>query len=411
VPAARTDAFVVRPGRPDDAGGVLATLKRAGHERPATALARALASSPPARTLPGVVVAVRERPVPLIVFHGAVDEAGRARLAEIPGLLEEAGIRLRPFSWHDVHEAVHRLADDLRHRLDPDELARCALVGIPRGGLVVAGLLAYALGIPRERVGAPPDDPERPLLLVDDCALSGVRLRSELARHRRPGATRRIALAVLCSHPALRARLLTGEAQVVAFASGADLHDHGPALLGTSLAEWRETWMRRVPGRYHAAPLDLVAFPWSEPEMRFWNPVTRTVEPGWRLMPPVFPGGSGPGDALPLQIADEHPGIGRLAAEVVPVDLPGATVLVDARARRSTRLPGTAAEIWRHWMRAGLDGAVRAVAEDYAIPESRAASDLRVLLDGLAGKGLLAHGGQAPPRDHPSGVSSRSAPC
>lgn len=185
------------------------------------------------------------------------------------------------------------------------------------------------------------------------------------------------------------------EPRVVACVAAANLHDHADQLLGEDAPAWRARWQARVPHRYHTALLlDLVVFPWSEPEVRLWNPVTNQVEANWWLGPPA--------DclqhrvqlaALPLQVADDLPGTDRLTPTIVPVSRPGRTVLVDAANGRSVMLRGTADELWQAWIRADdFETAAAGVARSYGVPIERVLADLDGLLGDLAARGMLAPG-------------------
>ena len=339
--------------------------------------------SAPARALPGVIVGVREAPEPLLAFVGSIDGAGRARLQELGGLLNEADTRLRVFTWVDVEQACARLAERLVRRLGRDELDSCSLVGVPRGGLIVAGLLAYALGTARDRVGAV--HAGSTVIVVDDCVLSGVRLREVLAET----AAARVVVAVLYAHPGLQAAVQATEPQVVACVAGGELHDHGPKLLGEYYGEWRRLWKTRVPERYQTALLDLVAFPWSAPQVRYWEPVSERIEESWRLIPApgTVLGHSSCG--LEVQVAKDQAGVDLLAPGVVPVVHADAVVLVDAEQACGVRLKGVAAHLWHAWVRDD-SAAAAVVAKRYGQPVERVATDLRDLIAGLRARGLLA---------------------
>jgi hypothetical protein len=377
------DVHVLRPGS-GNALRLLETIRNAGHARPLVALAKALAASPPAQTMPDVVLAVREHPEPLLVFFGKVDRAAQARLADLAGLLAEAGSRLRILGWPDVEAASMRLAERLEARIGRDELGASVIVGAPRGGLIVAGLLAYAAGIPRTSFGDVRADQTH--LLVDDCALSGVRLRERLQAVR----ASRIVVALLCAHPDLCAAVEAAEPRVVACVFGLPLHDHTAAILGSEEDRWRREWTVRQPGRYHAALLDLVSFPWSEPEVRLWNPVTERVEANWWLTPPASClAHRAAGAAMHVQVVDDGPGISRLAGSTVPVVREDAITLVDTTHGRGVTLRGSSAELWAAWMEHG-SAAADEIARRYGEPASRVARDLSGLVDGLSERGLLA---------------------
>jgi hypothetical protein len=373
---------------------LLERLRAAGNDRPLIALSQTLAASPPAHTFRDVVLSARERPEPILVFEGSVDEPGRARLAELAGLLNGAGSRLRLVDWPTVERQCIVLARRLVDRLGRPNLDDCWLLATPRGGLIVAGLLAYALSVSRERIIiAGPSDPradEGLVIIVDDCMISGLRLRETLGSTEASS----IVVASLYSHPELRTAVEREEPRVVACVAAANLHDHADQLLGEDGPAWRARWQARVPQSYHTALLDPVVFPWSEPDMRLWNPVTAQVEAHWWLAPPASClHHRVQRAALPLQVADDQPGINRLALTVVPVSRPGRMVLVNAADGRSVTLRGMADELWHAWIRADdTEAAAAEVARSYDVPVERVLADLHRLLSDLASRGMLAPG-------------------
>lgn len=385
--------FTLRLGKQSWGPGLLRRYEENGHDRPLVALAAALAQSYPSKRMQGVTLGVREHPEPILTFAGDFDDRARVRLAELPSFLEEASTRLRFISWREVEAGCIRLAAELRDMLGEAELERCTLVGVPRGGLIVTGLLAYALRIPPERVRSTPwpaaTRSDCPVVIVDDCGLSGIRLRETIGRMDAP----RIVVALLFSHPDFRAAVEAAEPRVVAAVSGCDLRDHGAELLGEGYAAWRERWARRVPRRYHTALLDLIVFPWSEPQVRFRHPVTGEIEPNWSLAPPA------PGDSsvtakggLRVQVVDDRPGIDRLADGVLPIEGDGdegGVLLVNAFGNESAFLTGTAAELWRAWMSGDETTAASRVAEAYDEPVERVSADLDGLLEEVRRRGFL----------------------
>lgn len=375
----RWDALVIRVPSSD---GVLDVLASAGLRRPLIALASALAASPPASGMRNVVLGVRERPEPTLVFAGAIDPAARARIADLSGLLGEAAMRLRILTWAEIEAAVIELARQVRECVGADDVAASRIIGVPRGGHIVAGLLAYALDLPGDGIGATNGGPA---IVVDDCLLSGVRLREFL----RTSGDDRIIVATICSHPDAR-RAVERDDRVLACVAGFDLEDHTAALLGDAAASWRERWSQRVPERYHTAVLDLPVFPWSEPQVRLWNDVTERIEAHWWLGPPevclrnrVAP------PVMTVQVADDQPGLWRLAPGVVPITQHDAVVLVDTTHGRSVRLAGIGAQLWQAWMAEGAGGAAAVVARRHDRPVTSVAADVDRMVTLLAEAQLL----------------------
>lgn len=213
----------------------------------------------------------------------------RQRLAQLAALLRQLGGSVRHVDYRQAERDAEQLAAQLVAHCGRRQLARSTFCAIPRGGLFVLGLLAYLLDLKVGQLttftaaaGLPAPGP---LVLVDDCALTGARLGEALAG----GDATTVVVAHLYSHPALRRAVVEREPQVEACLAAGDLEDLTPLALGGDEQQeaWRRRWHRRLGGeRYWLGQPQLVSFSWSEPDRPFWNPVTGTVEDGWRFLTP-----------------------------------------------------------------------------------------------------------------------------
>src|SRR5690606_11158703 len=104
---------------------------------------------------------------------------------------------------------------------------------IPRGGYVVNGLLCYALSLEGNRL-ADSDDRSRPLMIVDDCALTGSRFRQIMRETDRE----RVVFVHLCSSPELRNALMSQEPSLTHVVAAHDLHDLASERLGSDFISW-----------------------------------------------------------------------------------------------------------------------------------------------------------------------------
>lgn len=122
-------------------------------------------------------------------------------LAGLPSRLREP---IRRVSYSQVEAASKQLAAQLVDAFGQEALGRFQFQPIPRGGLIVLGMLAYVLNLSRHQLswGAETDSP---LVVVDDCSYSGARLQQclESIPIGRP-----VVFAHLFSHPALRSAIL-----------------------------------------------------------------------------------------------------------------------------------------------------------------------------------------------------------
>ena len=203
-------------------------------------LASALQASAPWTTLAkaGAMV-VTTRPTPTIAVMGRFDAAGEHRLLELERTLHNDVGSLRFIDWPQVHYDVAALGEALRRHLGGD-VARAQFLAIPRGGLIVLGLLAYELGLSPAQLNHA-GDAGGPTVIVDDCALTGLRFREVLADVAAP----HVVFAHLYSAPELR-HALEADLRIATVIAARNLTDRAPALLGDGYAAWRDRWATRA---------------------------------------------------------------------------------------------------------------------------------------------------------------------
>ena len=285
----------------------------------------------------------------------------------------------------------------------PSALASAGFRPIPRGGWIVLGLLAYHLELPRERLHpAALEGSNGPLVLVDDCALSGLRLRQALAAVPQD---RPVIVAHLFSCPELRRAVLAAEPRVVACIAAHDLADQSRALFPDPAehAAWRRRWSERldVDRRYWLGLPELVAFPWNEPDRPFWNPATGRVEDGWRFVPPHLCAknrarlAAGLPEVARRRIGEDDGSARWWSSDAVAWgEFDDEVWLVNTRAETVFSLRGTASLAWRTVVAGGGEAtAAAALAALYDVSQDAARRDVAGLCDELAAAGLLVPAG------------------
>ena len=352
----------------------------------AVAFAHALATSPVwARLRRQAVIAVRPHPEPMVAVFGLMAEEDRP-LADALGWHTDGLLtRLHPIGYAEAERACETLAVRLRTRLGDDVLAASSIVGIPRGGSVVAGLLAYAVGLPSERVGALPGEGGR-LLLVDDCVLSGSRLGRWLDANPGPA----VVSVHLASVPSCREAIVAQHPRVTECVAAVDLTDHAP----DHGEGWHERWRERSPDDLWTGDPDHVVFPWNEPDSAVWNVERERAERAWRVVPPSWclknraEGGDAPQEVQVKATGVDGPD--GPADDAMWAELDGAVVVATPRDERAIRLTGVAAVCWRELVAQGhAEAASTAVAATYGAPEDVVRSDVARLVERLAARGLL----------------------
>lgn len=353
-------------------------------------LARALAASPAWKEMPGATLVVRALPRPVMGVMGRFDAASGARLAALGPQLGSGIAHLRYVSYSQAEEDCARLADLLTQRFGRDELRRFRFAAIPRGGLIVLGMLSYALGLEHAQLESP-YPPDVPLVVVDDCALSGYRFGGFLSRCE----SRRVIFAHLYSHPDLRAAVEEREPRVAACVGARDLRDHAPENLGAEHEAWRARWLAHFgeDAGYWLGQPDHLCFPWSETDVSAWNPVTERVERGWRVVPPelCLKNRSACGAiSIPVQVQPEGKGPLRPSARTLFGEFEGHVVVGNMQTKASFTLAGVAADMWRAIVEHGnLKDAARYVSKEYDVDEATLLADLGGFVGDLLARDLL----------------------
>jgi len=203
------------------------------------------------------------------------------RLQHLAAWLSDRAEYVRALSWAEAEAATERLAARLLEVCGSKRIEDSFFLPIPRGGLIVLGMLSYLLDLDAGQL--PPSTPNgRPVVLVDDVALTGARLGQALDKL---DATHVVA-AHLASHPELQ-KAVASDPRVDMCVSALDLGSIVDELPQDKAEEFRVAWEERLPGvRFWAGGAELITFPWSEPDHVLWNGDTAKVERGWRLVSP-----------------------------------------------------------------------------------------------------------------------------
>ncbi len=354
------------------------------------ALVRTVAASPAWSALPGASALVcRPSPRPRLAVVGRFDAAAAASLEAQARGLRFACRHLRYADYPQVAADCQRLASRLIDRFGREELARRHFTAIPRGGLVVLGLLASLLGLDRQQLAFRPPTSRRPLVAVDDCALSGARSAEFLAEH----GSRDVVFAHLYSHPRLRAAVEDEESRVTACVGARDLEECAPppseGRRRQAASHDRKTYWLGCP--------EALCLPWNEPDRWVWNPVTGRTEKAWAVVPAELCTKNRPAKelpALPVQVMPEAPGPLVPGEEVLSCDLGGRTLLGNLASGEVVALEGVARRIWRSLLRGGDRERVAGdLAREYEAPMATLRRDVSALVDDLAARGFLDRAG------------------
>lgn len=245
---------------------------------------------------------------------------------------------LRYVDYGQAEQDAALLAHKLLTHYQASELRRTAFIGLPRGGLIVLGLLAYQLDLQARQFTADFAETADLLCLVDDCALSGLRLQQALSAL----GSRRVVVAHLYSAPGLRSAVRKRYPNVEQCLAA---HDLAGKPLARDVAAQEEELDVFLDGRLYPASSQSVAFAWNEPNLLVLTPFDDQPIHQWRFLPPHK-------CLKNRQLLGLPPGPPYKPEWLVPDGLvygwfDGTLYLLDTRREQVFRLDGLAADCWR----------------------------------------------------------------
>jgi hypothetical protein len=346
-------------------------------------LARGLASSPLWSQMPGTELIVRHSPLS-IAIAGSFDEAGEARLNTLVRQLHFALHHLRFVDYSHAIEDCRALASALVDRFGDTELKTFHFTFIPRGGAIVLGMISYLLGLERWQMEPPPSE-EVPLVVLDDCSLTGLRFADFLTR----STSKKIIFAHLYSHPGLRTAMEENEPRVLACVSAHDL-ENCLGGSGENQPAYQELWQSRFTrSRSWIGLPEYICFAWNEPDRPFWNPVTEKVECGWNILPPEMCL-KNRYTSIPVHVQPVSSGQLRTTKNTLFTVRDTGVMIGNLDSTESYALEGVAAEIWNAVVEYGdHERVIRMLSEKYNVDESTLRSDVTSFIDNLISLGVL----------------------
>ena len=312
----------------------------------------------------------------------SVVNALRFRLQALAG--RRAGVRY--IDYRQVEEDCELLAEKLLETYSREDIDSFDFVPIPRGGMIVLGILSYLLGLDPAQLAVRADN-SSPVVVVDDVALTGARFAQALATLD----DRQVIFAHLYSHPDLRTCIEASEADVVRCMSAQDLVDHVPALYPDpeQRRRWREWWLERLGGRrYWFGQTDTLVFPWSEPDLPLWNPESNEVEDGWRYAAPHRCLGNRADLGMPPRSGSDR--LWVVSEGVAYVLLDEGVQMASLSSGEAFGFDGVAGDMWRALAAYGdVDAAVDRLHHLYIVERELLKSDVKTFLEELVAHGLM----------------------
>jgi len=313
-----------------------------------------------------------------------ISDDNKERLTALSKSIEIYRANLAYVDYKQAEKYCEALAAQILKVYTPDEIQSFYFKAIPRGGFIVLGMLSYALNL---KPGQFKEDLEKPVVIVDDCIISGARIAKALEKTDND----HVIIATLYSHPELRKTILEKEKKVKHFFSANDLFDRAsenfPDL--NDYKNWKKRTKKRMGGkRYWIGQPDIVGFAWNEPDYPFWNNSTEKLEDGWRHIPPhkCLKNKMRFGIEPDEEINDEI----RMSSFISFGIFNENIWLFNTKTDEILALDDVAAQIFSALMVYGnMDSAVKHLLKLYDAPENLIRNDVQELVNGLLEKGVL----------------------
>lgn len=226
-------------------------------------------------------VDIRGLAATVVVTISDDDQRELMRRRALARMIFDTRQRVRHLDYQEAEIAAETLASRLLDALGSDRISSCQFHAIPRGGLIVLGMLSYLLRLRPDQVNSPPS-PGGEHVIVDDIALTGARVRRWLDDHRAGD----VHVAHLASHPELRVRI-AHDVRVSSCHAAIDLRSEMDSLSGAQLDAAQEFSRAHVGNdRYWLGRVELLTFSWCEPDRLLWQPTEAKFEGGWHLVSP-----------------------------------------------------------------------------------------------------------------------------
>jgi len=351
-------------------------------DHPLLIIARGIASSPLWSMMPEAELRVRLSP-PEITVSGHFDAADIARLNALAWQTKHALHTLRYVRYTDLEEDCCLLVSRLTEQFGPDHLKKYYFTCIPRGGLIVLGILSYLLNLERWQL-EPPPFPDVPVVVVDDCALTGKRFAEFLEKNQ----SENFIFAPLYSSPELRSAIEVREQRVRACISAHDLASCMDSIEEDQRA-FQEIFGSPDKSDYWNGLTGYLCFAWNEPSFVFLNPVTKKVEGNWTIFPHEMCLKNGP-VRIPIRVQQDIRMEFCVAEDVVTIHDDDSVTIDNLVTRDRYVLKGIAAEMWNALMECGNQEALLTkFVNEYDIDQITLKGDISDFIRNLLSRGIL----------------------
>jgi len=308
------------------------------------------------------------------------------RLKALAVDLQQSRETVHYIDYKQAEQDCEVLAAKLLELYSPQELKDFFFTAVPRGGIIVLGMLSYILDIQPAQL-QPEMKSSQPLIIVDDCSLTGARFTRFLAQT----TNSHVVFAHLYSHPDLRRALLEKEPRLRHCLAAHDLKDHAREHNPnpSQYQSWQAQWKKLLgPDAIWLGQPDRICFAWNEPDRPFWNPAAKRIEEYWQFLPPHLCLKNKARLDLPPRTVTKREW--QLPSSVVSGFFDNVLWLCRTDTRQVYSLDSVSADMWRALAGYGnLDAAAEYLLSVYDKDEAALRSDLSSFANELQANGLL----------------------
>ena len=339
--------------------------------------------------VPHATLAVRSSPYPAIAVFGEFNSPTGQQILSQLEVLNHGCQRLCLAGYDRVTQACEKLSEKLILQFGAQEIQDFKFLGIPRGGLIVLGLLSYCLDLKPEQL-TPPLAQQGPLVIVDDCALSGRRFSQTLSEYQ----DQPIIFTPLYSHPELRAAIAQ-ENNVIQCLSGEDLGDYHRASCSHPSHQWQVNAPNLIQAdQYWTGQPDYICFPWNEPDQLIWNSSHQLMEKAWRIVPQEQCLKNRPlreTNNIPVHTQYVNQGEVQSHEDVIWITQNTSVMIAHINGGDCLNLKGETAEIWRSLMKnSNLKDVVIAISHKFQISSKKSQFLVLKVIERLESHQLIA---------------------
>ncbi|WP_179862259.1 PqqD family protein [Longibacter salinarum] len=342
---------------------------------------------------------------------GFLNDTDASRLEALVRQVPSTVRDLRYVDYQQAETDCEVLAANLSNRLGAD-LEQARFAGLPRGGMIVLGMLSYALGLRPNQIidlrDVEATSDGHPLVIVDDCVITGARIRAQRNRFVTNNASRRdLVVAALYATPALCDAVETDSA-MRACIRARDVQDFTDERWGDHAGTYRNRWENRPVERYWTGVPEHVAFAWSEPDVGVWDEELGRVMRG---LPVVSPSSclknrhaTNPETRPPVFRQPETTAGCALGPHTFVAEVDSKWIIASTRSGVCMSMSGSSAMFWQAlWEASSIDEAIERLADSFpSVSPASLRDDTRQFIGELVRFDVLQHSSSSAPFDHAS---------